>query len=135
MPGHVTGHPLFDGTFSVEAVAAAAHALVQRLHDDAMATIAVLADHWDRPVESSPVVERDEPVTYRDPATWSVQDDEDDLYPDDVDEGGPYDRSGVAGGDDEVRVLRLPELPALLPRTRRTGTAATAAGDRRFAAV
>jgi hypothetical protein len=100
----VTGQPLFDGTFSTAAVASAASALVQRLHDEAMATIAALADNWDKPVQAAPAGEVDEPVTYRDPATWSVVDDEDDQYGEDE--------------DDEIRVLPLTDLPALLLRPR-----------------
>ena len=99
----VTPHPLFDGTFSSAAVASAAHALVARLHDEAMATIAGLADNWDQPVDELPAVEDDEPVTYREPATWSVVDDEDDQYGEE---------------DDDVRVLPLLVLPAILPRPR-----------------
>ena len=88
----MTAQPYFDGTFTSEAVASAAHALVAQLHDEAMATIAALAENWDQPAAEIAAVE-DQPVTYRDPATWSVQ-------------------------DDEVRVLPLMELPALLPRPR-----------------
>ena len=95
----MTAQPLFDGTFSLDAVSAAAHALVQQLHDEAMATIATLADTWDQPAPAAPVVE-EEPVTYRDPATWSVDEDED-GYPAEDDE-------------DDVRVLPLSALPPLL---------------------
>ena len=97
----VTAQPLFDGTFSIEAVAAAGHSLLDRLHDEAMATIAALAENWDQPVDGAPAVEDDEPVTYRDPASWSVADDEDEGYPDD---------------EDDIRVLQREEMPALLPR-------------------
>jgi hypothetical protein len=48
---HVTAQPLFDGTFSIDAVASTAHAVVAQLHDEAMATIATLAETWDEPVE------------------------------------------------------------------------------------
>jgi hypothetical protein len=99
----VTAHPLFDGTFSTAAVASAAHALVAQLHDEAMATIAALADNWDQPVQDAPAEEVDE-LTYREPATWSVVEDEDDQYGED--------------GEDEVRVLQLTDLPPLLLRPR-----------------
>jgi len=101
----VTGQPLFDGTFSTEAVAAAGAALLDQLHAEAMATIAALAEHWDRPVEDTATAEAEAPVAYEDPATWSVEDDEDD--------------------DDEVRVLQPFELPAL-PLSRRAAFVATA---------
>ena len=108
MTGDVTAQPLFDGTFSTEAQVSAGHALVDQLHDEAMATIAALAENWDKPVSDdpadAPAVEDDDPVTFQDPATWSVQDDE----------------------DDEVRLLQPFELPALLPRPRQA--AANAAG-------
>jgi len=104
MTRDVTAQPLFDGTFSIDAVASAAHAVVERLHDEAMATIATLADTWDSPVEDSPAAVEDEPVTYRDPATWSVDVDEDDEY--------------AAEDDEEVRVLSLADLPPLLLRPR-----------------
>jgi hypothetical protein len=107
---HVTAQPLFDGTFSVEAVAAAGHSLLDRLHDEAMATIAALAENWDQPVDNAPAVEDEEPVTYRDPATWSAQDDEDEGYP--LDE------------DDDIRVLQREEMPALLPRSAAANVAA-----------
>jgi hypothetical protein len=121
----VTAQLLFDGTFSTEAVAATASAVVQRLHDEAMATIAGLADNWDHPpVTNEPAVGADEPVTYRDPASWSAADDED---------------------DDEERVLPMPVLPALLVRPRATAAAVAAAatdefdapvtGERHFAGV
>ena len=102
MTEHVTEHPLFDGTFSLDAVASAAHALVARLHDEAMATIATLADTWDSPDQDTPAAEADEPVVYRDPATWSVADDEDDQHHEEE--------------DDEVRVLPPVDLSALLRR-------------------
>jgi hypothetical protein len=101
MTEDVTEHPLFDGTFSLDAVASAAHAIVARLHDEAMATIATLADTWespDRDTAAPATAEADEPVVYRDPATWSAADDEDDLYDE----------------DEEVRVLPLADLSALL---------------------
>jgi hypothetical protein len=104
MTRDVRAQPLLDGTFSIDAVASAAHALVERLHDEAMATIATLADTWDSPVEDSPAVVDDAPVTYRDPATWSVDVDEDDEYP--------------AEDDEEVRVLSLADLPSLRLRPR-----------------
>jgi hypothetical protein len=106
----VTAQPLFDGTFSIEAVAAAGHSLLDRLHDEAMATIAALAENWDQPVDGAPAVEDDEPVTYRDPASWSVEDDEDEGYPDDE--------------DDDIRVLQREEMPALLPRSAAANVAA-----------
>jgi hypothetical protein len=105
----VTAQPLFDGTFSIDAVASTAHAVVARLHDEAMATIAALADTWDQPVEEAPAVEADEPVTYREPATWSVADEEDEP----------------AAEDDEDDVLPVLELPPLLLRTRPAGTNVT----------
>ena len=86
---------LFDGTFSTEAVAATGHALVERLYDEAMATIAALAENWDSPVEEQPAVTDEEPVAFVEPATWSTADDED---------------------EDDVRALRAFDLPALLPR-------------------
>jgi hypothetical protein len=90
------GQALFDGTFSTEAVAAAGHAVVDRLHAEAMATIASLAENWNEPAEDTPAVEGDAPVAYEDPATWSVEDED----------------------DDEIRVLQAFELPALLARPR-----------------
>ena len=105
----MTAQPLFDGTFSIDAVASTAHAVVARLHDEAMATIAALADTWDQPVEEAPAVEADEPVTYREPATWSVADEEDEP----------------AAEDDEDDVLPVLELPPLLLRTRPAGTNVT----------
>jgi hypothetical protein len=101
----VTAQPLFDGTFSIDAVAAAGHSLVDRLHDEAMAAIAALAENWDQPVDGTPAVEDDEPVTYQDPATWSTEDDEDDE-------------------DDEIRLLQPEDLPALLPRPAAANVAA-----------
>ena len=110
----MTAQPLFDGTFSIDAVASTAHAVVARLHDEAMATIAALAETWDQPVEEAPAVEADEPVTYREPATWSVADEEDDLVAEDDDHE-----------DDEVRVLPVLELPPLLLHPRPAGTNVT----------
>ncbi|WP_166503353.1 hypothetical protein [Modestobacter italicus] len=113
----MTAQPLFDGTFSIDAVASTAHAVVARLHDEAMATIAALAETWDQPVEEAPAVEADEPVTYREPATWSVADEEDEP----------------AAEDDEDDVLPVLELPPLLLRPRPAGTNVTArlgAGER-----
>jgi hypothetical protein len=101
MSGDVTAQPLFDGTFSIDAVAAAGHSLMDRLHDEAMATIAALAENWDKPVDDAPAVEDDEPVTYREPATWSVEDDEE--WP-------------AEDEDEAIRVLQPGDLPALLPR-------------------
>jgi hypothetical protein len=100
----VTGQPLFDGTFSSEAVAAAGAALLDQLHAEAMATIAALAEQWDKPVEETATAEDEAPVAYEDPATWSVEDEDD---------------------DDEVRVLQPFELPAL-PLPRRAAFVATA---------
>jgi hypothetical protein len=105
----VTGQPLFDGTFSTEAVAAAGTALLDQLHAEAMATIAALAEHWDQPVGETAAVEHEAPVAYEDPATWSVEDEDDE----DEDE------------DDEVRVLQPFELPAR-PLPRRAAFVATA---------
>jgi hypothetical protein len=110
----VTGQPLFDGTFSTEAVAAAGSALLDQLHAEAMATIAALAEHWDQPVDDTPAAEDDAPVSYEDPATWSVEDDDD--QDDDQDEDDDE--------DDEVRVLQPFELPAL-PLPRRAAVATT----------
>jgi len=107
----VTAQPFFDGTFSTDAVAAAAAALVARLHDEAMATIAELADTWDQPVEAVAAVDADA-VTYTEPATWSVVDDE-----------------------DEVRVVPLLDLPALLPRPRPAASDVTALVEPRMANV
>jgi hypothetical protein len=112
----VTAQPLFDGTFSIDAVASTAHAVVARLHDEAMATIAALAETWDQPVEEAPAVEADEPVTYREPATWSVADEEDEPAAEDDEDDE----------DDEVRVLPALELPPLLLRPRPAGTNVTA---------
>ncbi|MFQ1004339.1 hypothetical protein [Modestobacter sp. SSW1-42] len=89
---------LFDGTFSTEAVASAGHALVEQLFDEAMATIAALAENWDAPVEEAPAVEDEEPVAFVEPATWSVTDDD----------------------EEDVRALDALELPALLTRPRRS---------------
>jgi hypothetical protein len=97
----VTGLP-FDGTFSTEAVAAAGHALVEQLFDEAMATIAELAENWDSPVPETAAAEDDEPVDLVEPATWSISDDD----------------------EDDVRELGAMELPALLSRPRRTETVA-----------
>jgi hypothetical protein len=72
---------------------------VDQLHDEAMATIAALAENWDQPADEDQLptaVEGDEPTTWSDPETWSIQDDE----------------------DDEIRVLQPFELPALLLRPR-----------------
>jgi hypothetical protein len=106
----VTAQPLFDGTFSIDAVVAAGHSLVDRLHDEAMAAIAALAENWDQPVDGTPAVEDDEPVTYQDPATWSAEDDEE--WPAEDDE------------DEEIRVLQPEDLPALLPRPAAANVAA-----------
>jgi hypothetical protein len=79
------------------------------LHDEAMATIAALAENWDRPADEDqpPVaVEDDGPTTWSDPETWSIEDDEDIV--DDED-------------DSEIRVLQPFELPALLLRPRQPG--------------
>jgi len=127
----VTAQPLFDGTFSTDAVASAAHALVQQLHDEAMATIAAVADSWDQPVQDAPAATDREPVTYRDPATWSVAMDEDEHDDQDDDQDG------------EVRVLRLVELPPLLLRPRPVTVASANAvtdefdvpSDRQYAAL
>ena len=118
MYGDVTAQLLFDGTFSSDSVASAAHALVARLHDEAMATIAELAEHWDSPLPELPV--EDEPVVYREPATWSIVDDEDDAL--------------ASAEDEDVRVVPQLDLPALLPRPRTTpsglaGLLATATTD------
>lgn len=85
---------LFDGTFSTEAVASAGHALVEQLFDEAMATIAALAENWDAPVAEGAAVEDDEPVALVEPATWSAEDDD----------------------EDDVRALAGFDLPVLLPR-------------------
>jgi hypothetical protein len=98
----VTAQLLFDGTFSTDAVASAGHTLVQRLHDEAMATIAALAENWDAPAPDAAPTEDDEPVTYADPATWSADDDDD-----------------QDAEDDGCRVLPVLQLPALLPQPRR----------------
>jgi hypothetical protein len=94
---------LFDGTFSTEAVASAGHALVEQLFDEAMATIAALAENWDAPEQEATDTEDDEPVAFTEPASWSVSDDED---------------------EDDVRALEAFELPALLPHPRRAETVA-----------
>ena len=107
----MTAQPLFDGTFSLDAVASTAHAVVAQLHDEAMAAIAALADSWDAPAEAAPAVEVEEPVTYREPATWSATDDEDEPLDDE---------------DDEDRVLPVVELPPLLLRPRPAATNVTA---------
>ena len=110
MGTHVTAQLPWDGTFSSDAVAAAGLALVARLHDEAMATIAALAEGRVQPAGhgagQDDAVEDEGPVTYREPATWSVTD-EDDEYAFEADED-----------DDEVRVLPQVALPALLPRPR-----------------
>jgi hypothetical protein len=91
----VTVQPLFDGTFSTEAVAAAGHALVDQLHQEALDAIAALAENWDQP-EQPALVAEDEATTWSDPETWSVDDEDDDA--------------------DAVRLLQRFELPSLLPR-------------------
>jgi hypothetical protein len=121
----VTAQLLFDGTFSIDAVSATAHAVVQRLHDEAMTTIAGLADHWDSPAEDAPVEVTPEPRTYQDPASWSVQDDEDEYRYDDED----------GAEDDDVLVLPMPQLPALLPRSRPAAANVTARVDEPDAAT
>jgi hypothetical protein len=101
----VTAQPLYDGTFSIAAVAAAGHSLLDQLHDEAMAAIATLAENWDRPADEdqpSEAPEDDGPTTWSDPETWSIEDDED---------------------DPEIRVLQPFELPALLLRPRQPGKA------------
>jgi hypothetical protein len=104
----VTAQPLFDGTFSTDAVAAAGHALVDHLHQEAMATIAALAENWDQP-EQPPAAEADDgPTTWSDPETWSVEDEEDDA--------------------DAVRLLPRRELPSLLPRQRPTAAVLSLVG-------
>jgi hypothetical protein len=103
----VTAQPRYDGTFSIDAVAAAGHSRLDQLHDEAMATIAALAENWDQPAdEDQPptAVEGDEPTTWSDPATWSVDEDDED--------------------DAEIRVLQPFELPALL-RPRQAGNVTT----------
>ena len=105
MRSGVTAQLLFDGTFSTDAVASVGHQRVQQLHDEAMATIASLAETWGRPAEEDAPAPAEAPLTYRDPATWSVVDDEDDRY-----------------GDDDVLLLPRVELPALLLRSRRAAT-------------
>ena len=92
----VTAQPLFDGTFSTDAVAAAGHALVDQLHQEAMAAIAALAENWDQPDEPPVAVADDEPTTWSDPETWSVENEEDD--------------------EEAVRLLQRFELPSLLSR-------------------
>jgi hypothetical protein len=109
MTVHVTAQPRYDGTFSIDAVAAAGHSRVDQLHDEAMATIAALAENWDQPAdEDQPptAVEGDEPTTWSDPATWSVDEDDEDE------------------DDAEIRVLQPFELPALL-RPRQAGNVTT----------
>jgi hypothetical protein len=111
MTVNVTAQPLYDGTFSTDAVAAAGHLLLDQLRDEAMATIAALAENWDRPADEAqpPVaVEGDEPTTWSDPETWSVDDDEDDA---------------------EVRMLQPSELPALLLRPRRARNLTARVGE------
>jgi hypothetical protein len=103
----VSAQPLFDGTFSLDAVASVAAARVTQLHDEALATIAALADTWDSPAPV-PAVEDAEPVTWCEPATWSAEPDEDELYAADEDDA-----------DDEVRVLPLSALPPLVLRPSR----------------
>jgi hypothetical protein len=98
--GDVTA-TLFDGTFSTEAVAAAGHALVEQLFDEAMATIAALAENWDSP-DAEPAVAEEEPVALVEPASWSVTEDD----------------------EDDVRALAAFELPALLSPARQAEAAA-----------
>jgi hypothetical protein len=100
----VTFYPVYDGTFTTEAVATAGLALLDRLHAEALATIAEIADTWDRP-EPRDVTQQDEPTSWSDPETWSVEDDED-LLDDELEELD----------DAPVRLLALPPLP-----TARTG--------------
>ena len=128
--------PLFDGTFSTDAVADAGLALLDQLHDEAMATIAALAENWDRPAGAEvQLVEDDEATTWSDPETWSAEDD--DLEHDlehDLDD----DLDADQGRDDEVRRVPLSALPSLLPLRphRAAAVPAPAVADaRQYAAV
>jgi hypothetical protein len=97
----VTGQRRYDGTFSTDAVAAAGHALLEQLHQEAMATIAALAEIGHEPAaEDQPHLpgEGDESTAWSDPESWSAEDE------DDEEEG--------------VRLLQRFELPSLLPRSR-----------------
>ena len=126
--------PLFDGTFSTDAVADAGLALLDQLHDEAMATIASLAENWDRPADAeAELVEDDEATTWSDPETWSAEDDD---LADDLDDG--LDDDLERDDDEQVRRVPLSALPSLLtvrPR-RAAGLPAPAAADvRQYAAV
>jgi hypothetical protein len=106
----VTGQPLYDGTFSTAAVASAGHALLEQLHQEAMAAIAALAENGCQPApEDHPPLagEDDGSTAWRDPESWSAEDEDEDE--DDEEES--------------IRLLQRFELPSLLPRSR------PAAGD------
>ena len=91
----VTALPSYDGTFSTEAVAATALALIDRLHAEAMATIAVLAEGGEPvPGGRRPAAADDGTTTWSDPGSWSV----------DIEQ----EEAAEAGG------LPLPPLPFLL---------------------
>jgi hypothetical protein len=97
----VTGQPLYDGTFSTEAVAAAGHALVEQLHQEAMAAIAALAENGYEPAaEDQPPLagQDDESTAWSDPESWSAEDEDDE--------------------EESIRLLQRFELPSLLPRSR-----------------
>ena len=99
----MTALPLYDGTFSTEAVAATALAVIDRLHAEAMTTIAALAEGGTRApgtAQPAPPAEDDVPTTWSDPGSWSV-----DIEAEEA-EG--------------ARELPLPPLPLLLRRPRAT---------------
>ena len=112
---------LWDGTFSTEAVATAGLARLDQLHAEALATIADIAAHWDRPADERPADDAED-ATVSDPETRSVADD--DEFADEDDE--------------ELRVLplaELPPLPPLLLRPRAANVTARVAADERVLAA
>jgi hypothetical protein len=105
----VTGQRLYDGTFSTDAVAAAGHALLEQLHQEAMATIAALAETGYEPAaEDQPPApgEDDGSTAWSDPESWSAGDEDDE--------------------EESIRLLQRFELPSLLPRSRPAAAALAA---------
>ncbi|MGY1855826.1 hypothetical protein [Modestobacter sp. SYSU DS0290] len=107
-----------EGAAPFEEMAAAGHAFVEQLHDEALQVIADLAEHWDdvepEPREDVAVLEASDETTSDDTAT------------DDSPEA-----PAVAEEPEEVRVLLTSELPALPPPplSRDAARLATAATD------
>lgn len=104
----MTAQLLWDGTFSTEAVATAGLARLDQLHAEAMATIAALADNWDRPAGTDQRADDDGSTSWSDPESWSADDDE---LLDEDDE--------LLDEDDDAPVLVLAALPPLPPMLRR----------------